>query len=169
LIIRLRYGISALLNLLWLLTFTSVSTSHCQAPITADTATSNGPRLYGERVTLALAIVKGYPFLEGSINGKAGKLLLDTGDWRAFDINNHTVIQAGGISVGRGAFGSGQTFDVMRYPVVNELNSTSRRSRTSAVIQACLWNQTLLRTLSVGSVWISGQDTSQRSTMRNLK
>lgn len=89
-IIRRRYpGISALLNLLWLLPFASVSTLLCQAPITANTTASNGPHLYGKRVTLPLAVVKGYPFLEGSINGKAGKLLLDTGDWRAFDIDNH--------------------------------------------------------------------------------
>jgi hypothetical protein len=118
---RHRFGTLLVSNLLCVALSVSVMPLHGQEQKPAGSLVSNTAHLSGKRVTLPLAIVKGYPFLEGSVNGKAGKLLLDTGDWRAFDIDNHTVTQAGGISVGQGAFGSGQTFDVMRYPVVDEL------------------------------------------------
>ena len=92
-----------------------------QNSTTPNPSASGGPHLYGERVTLPLIVVKGYPFLEGSINGKKGKLLFDVADVRAFDLDDHTVTQAGGIASGHGSFGSGQTFDTMSYPVVDEL------------------------------------------------
>jgi hypothetical protein len=82
---------------------------------------SSGPHLKGELVTLPLILVDGYPFIEGAINGKQGKLLLDIGEAEALVIDSHTVTPPNGVAIGRGFFGSGQTFESYRFPLVDEL------------------------------------------------
>jgi hypothetical protein len=79
------------------------------------------PHLSGERVTLALAIVKGYPFLEGEINGVKGKLLFDVGEESAFAINGYRVTPPHGVTYGHGFWGSGQSFLVTHFPVIDDL------------------------------------------------
>lgn len=80
-----------------------------------------GPHLEGREVTLPLVVIKGYPFIAGAINDKQGKLLLDAGEPAAFAVNSHAVSVPGGIKTGSGYFGSGQTFDVMNFPIVDAL------------------------------------------------
>jgi hypothetical protein len=82
---------------------------------------AHGPHLDVDQITLPLAIVHGYPFLDGSINGKQGKLLFDVGEDPAFTIDSHTVTPPNGVVIGKGFFGSGQTFDVMRFPLIDSL------------------------------------------------
>lgn len=80
-----------------------------------------GPHLAGKQVTLPLVVIKGYPFVVGAINRKTGKLLFDAGEPAAFAINSHAVTIPCRIKTGTGYFGSGQTFEVMNFPVVDEL------------------------------------------------
>jgi len=77
--------------------------------------------LTGDRSTLPLVLVKGYPFLEGEVNGVKGKLLFDVGELSSFALNSHRVTPPDGKVIGRGFFGSGQTFSVFRFPVVDDL------------------------------------------------
>lgn len=92
-----------------------------QTPGSAKAVSDGWPHLYGDRVTLPLAVIKGYPFLEGEINGTKGKLLFDIGEADALSLDSHTVHQEGGVTIGRGNFASGQTFEKLRFPVVDEL------------------------------------------------
>jgi hypothetical protein len=52
---------------------------------------TNGPHLDVDQITLPLDIVDGYPFMDGSNNGKEGKILLDIGEVSALTIDSHTV------------------------------------------------------------------------------
>ncbi|WP_395943445.1 hypothetical protein [Brevundimonas sp.] len=95
-------------------------------PALADQDTSAPPvseqapevRLTGEVVTLPIVMVREYPFIEASIAGVAGKLMLDTGYRGALVVNDHRVPVAGGRTIGSGFFGSGQTFEVRLMPEV---------------------------------------------------
>lgn len=73
-------------------------------------------RLTGETVSLPIVMVGEYPFIEGSVAGVRGKLMLDTGAEQALAINDHRVPVANGRTIGTGHFGSGETFAVRLVP-----------------------------------------------------
>lgn len=112
----------ALYRNLMALTFAGVATAHSFAITpSAPQPIVHGPHLSGDTGTLPLVLVKGYPFVEAQISGVKGKLLLDTGSMPAFSINSHAVPVAGGIALGEGSYGSGQTFKRLRFPRVDSL------------------------------------------------
>lgn len=86
-----------------------------------DAAVNQKVHLQAEQLTLPLVLVKGFPFLEGEINGTSGKLLFDIGEEASFALNSHRIQPPDGKEVGKGYFGSGQTFSVYRFPVVDHL------------------------------------------------
>jgi hypothetical protein len=95
---------------------------------TTDSATlAPEMRLAGERITLPIVMVKGFPFVEGSIAGVSGKLLLDTGADEAFVVNSHRVPVSNTVPAGRGKFGSGQTYDVATAPRVEDVRVAELR------------------------------------------
>ncbi|MFC6646221.1 hypothetical protein ACFQBQ_11630 [Granulicella cerasi] len=95
------------------------STALAQAPAHQDQPATT--YLVADRVTLPLVLVKGYPFVEGSIHGTKGKLLLDLGQKPAFAVDDHTVHFPDAKVVGHGFFGSGQKFEVSQLPVVDSI------------------------------------------------
>lgn len=98
-----------------------VSTSVLAAQdISAPPVSEQAPeiRLTGQVVTLPIVMVREYPFVEASIVGVAGKLMLDTGYQGALVVNDHRVPVTGGRTIGSGFFGSGQTFEVRLIPEV---------------------------------------------------
>lgn len=109
--------------------FSSVSSwAQVQPPTKAGTDAGTSKPIYASNVrltapviTLPLVLVKGYPFLEGNVNGVKGKLLLDTGEETALAINTDKVTPPNGVEVGRGMFGSGQSFPISRFPIVDTL------------------------------------------------
>ncbi|WP_299171139.1 hypothetical protein [uncultured Brevundimonas sp.] len=78
-------------------------------------------RLMDDVVTLPITMIREYPFVDASIAGVAGKLMLDTGYEPALMVNDHRVPMSGGRSVGIGSFGSGQTFEVRIVPEVSDV------------------------------------------------
>ena len=86
-----------------------------------DAAVNEKVHLQGESLTLPLVLIKGYPFLEGEINGTKGKLLFDIGEDASFALDSHRIQPPDGKEIGKGFFGSGQTFSVYRFPVVDHL------------------------------------------------
>ena len=78
-------------------------------------------RLAGKTVTLALVMVREFPFVEGEIAGIKGKFMLDTGMQDALVINDHRVPITGGSKIGTGHFGSGQTYEVRLHSVVQNI------------------------------------------------
>jgi len=83
-----------------------------QAPVVHKPHPAPEMRLSGERIVLPIVMVREFPFIEGSIAGVAGKLMLDTGHKHALAINDRRVPVINPLAAGRGSFGSGQTFDV---------------------------------------------------------
>ena len=82
---------------------------------------ANGPHLSGETVVLPLVMIKGYPFVDGTINGRSGKLLFDTGSAPGLVIDSHVISPPGAVVTGNGFFGSGQTYQTMRFPLIDTL------------------------------------------------
>lgn len=92
------------------------------APVKPHTAPAeHGPHLQGLTATLPLVMVNGFPFVEGSINGKSGKIMFDLGMDQSLVVDSHTIEIPGKIRTGSGYFGSGQTFERFNYPLVSEL------------------------------------------------
>ena len=105
----------------------AAAVSPAPAPSAVSTASTSGvelerrPHLSGRQVTLPLTVVKGYLFFEGEINGVQGKLIFDVGEESALAINSHRISPPDGVIYGTGYFGSGQTFQVARFPVIDDL------------------------------------------------
>jgi hypothetical protein len=78
-------------------------------------------RLTGKVLSLPIVLVGEYPFVEGSISGVAGKLMLDTGYQGALTVNTHRVPVQGGRAIGTGFFGSGQTFAIQLVPALPDV------------------------------------------------
>lgn len=78
-------------------------------------------RLKGDVVSIPFVMVREFPFVEAEINGVKGKLLLDTGIFEALALNhNHLKLPEGRV-IGRGAFGSGQTYEKVLRPSVDNV------------------------------------------------
>lgn len=73
-------------------------------------------------ITLPIALVKGYPFINSSISGVHGKLMLDTGNQLPLEINNHLIPTHNTIEVGSGFFGSGQHFSIRLTPEIKNIH-----------------------------------------------
>jgi hypothetical protein len=87
-------------------------------------------RLTEDKVTLPLVLVDGFPFVEAEILGVKGKLMLDTGARDALALNDHKIPLTGGNAYGKGAVGSGQTFNVTLNAEINEVKLTGYKSYT---------------------------------------
>jgi hypothetical protein len=75
-----------------------------------------------ERIaTLPIVMVREFPFVEGSIAGVKGKFMLDTGAESALSINDNRVPVSDARKMGRGLFGSGQTFDTRLVPELRDI------------------------------------------------
>ncbi len=91
------------------LTAIFVASGIANAKIPADEAAPS-VRLAGDEVTIPLVLVKGYPFIEGEVNGVKGKFMFDIGAPAALSLNDHYIPLKGGTDTGGNKVGSGQTF-----------------------------------------------------------
>jgi hypothetical protein len=89
-----------------------------EPPIRSELSGAPEIRLPARTVTLPIVMVREYPFIEGEIAGVKGKLMLDTGMQRRFEINDHRVPLTGGTKTATGYFGSGETFDIREHAAV---------------------------------------------------
>lgn len=78
-------------------------------------------RLKGEVVSLPFSMVREFPFVEAEINGVKGKLMLDTGALEALALNHNHITLPEGRSIGQGNFGSGQTYEMILRPSVENV------------------------------------------------
>lgn len=75
-------------------------------------------RLSGDIQTFPLRLIDAFPFIEGSVNGQAGKFMFDTGNAGTLSLNSHLLKLPAGRPVGHGSMGSGQTFTRSRYDTI---------------------------------------------------
>lgn len=92
-------------------------------------------RLAADIVTIPIAVVKGFPFIEGSAGGVSGKFMLDTGSEQALTINDHRVPVVGSREIGSGHFGSGQRFAVRLAPEVAQVHLGALSFRRATMVQ----------------------------------
>ncbi|MDE1918921.1 MAG: hypothetical protein KGJ57_07365 [Sphingomonadales bacterium] len=90
-------------------------------PVPSGAAIAPEFRLTGDVVTLPLTMVHSYPFVEAEINGVKGKLMLDTGQLDALVLNHNPLQLPEGRSIGRGNFGSGESFEMILRPSVETI------------------------------------------------
>lgn len=77
--------------------------------------------LQGDVVKIPITIVRDWPFIDGEINGVKGKWMFDTGNGEAFSVHSKKIPGVASEKVGSGFVGSGQKFDVLNYPVIDEV------------------------------------------------
>ncbi|UPG85966.1 hypothetical protein L2Y94_00960 [Luteibacter aegosomatis] len=78
-------------------------------------------RLKSRVLELPLHEVKGYPFVEMTVGGRQAKFMVDTGAETALALNTRRFPLRDARVVSRGHFGSGQSFDVLHVPVVEDI------------------------------------------------
>lgn len=93
----------------------------CRADTVPKSAHAPEIRLHGDHVTLPIHMVRQYPFVEGEVAGVKGKFMLDTGTGEVLVINDHRVPLEGGTVLGKGFYGSGQTYEIRLRPSVKDI------------------------------------------------
>lgn len=90
-----------------------------EAPRGAD----NAPEFHlrGDTVSFPFVMVREFPFVEAEVNGVKGKLLLDTGALGSLSLNHNHLILPEGRVIGQGNFASGQTFQMILRPSVENV------------------------------------------------
>ncbi|MBO9547743.1 hypothetical protein [Caulobacter sp.] len=78
-------------------------------------------RLKGDTVSIPFVMVREFPFVEVQINGVKGKLMFDTGASEALALNQNPFKLPEGRAIGRGNFASGQSYDVILRPSVDDV------------------------------------------------
>ncbi|MBE9586232.1 hypothetical protein IM792_17390 [Mucilaginibacter sp. JRF] len=86
-----------------------------------ETPVLNQFQLTGDIVSFPLVIVNAFPFISGEINGVKGKLMFDTGNRNALEINNNIVPLLGQTDAGRGQVGSGQNFKMYNNDTIKDV------------------------------------------------
>lgn len=105
-----------------LLGLAAMANALAAAPATEKLPNAPEMKLSDDRVVLPIVIVRGYPFVAGSVAGVAGKFMLDTGHSKALEINANRVPVVNPAVTGSGFFGSGQKFIVSSVPVVKDVH-----------------------------------------------
>lgn len=78
-------------------------------------------RLNGDTIHLHFTVIEYFPLVNAEVNGIKGKVMFDTGNEKAFSFNDHLVKQGGGVKIGAGFAGSGQSYDVYRYDTIQQV------------------------------------------------
>lgn len=93
-------------------------------------------RMSGDQVTLPIVMVREFPFIEGSVSGVSGKFMLDTAAQDALALNSHRIPIANLETVGKGMFGSGQSFTSKLAPVVKDIRIAGLHYKAATRVDA---------------------------------
>lgn len=118
-------------------------TTGCSFPAATYAAEKETPssrareiRMSGNQVTLPIVMVREFPFIEGSVSGVKGKFMLDTGAQDALSLNSHRIPIANLETVGKGMFGSGQSFITKLAPVVEDIRIAGLHYKAATRVDA---------------------------------
>ena len=93
-------------------------------------------RMSGDRVILPFVMVREFPFIEGSVSGVSGKFLFDTGAQDALSLNSHRIPIDNLVIAGKGIFGSGQSFESKRAPIVKDIRIADLHYEAATLVGA---------------------------------
>ena len=77
--------------------------------------------LEGDEIKIDVAIINDWPFIDGEINGVRGRWMFDTGNSKAFSLHSKKVTGIEYKVIGSGFVASGQKYEVLEYPQINQL------------------------------------------------
>ncbi|MDR6844460.1 hypothetical protein [Flavobacterium granuli] len=77
--------------------------------------------LEGNVVKIPVALINDWPFINGEINGVKGRWMFDTGNSKAFSVHSKKVVGAESKAVGSGFVASGQKYEVLEYPLIDQI------------------------------------------------
>ncbi|PBJ08004.1 hypothetical protein [Flavobacterium sp. ACN6] len=77
--------------------------------------------LKADIVKIPLAILIDWPFINGEINGVKGRWMFDTGNSGTLALHSKKVSGVESKVTGSGFVGSGQKFEVLEYPLINQI------------------------------------------------
>ncbi|WP_157201418.1 hypothetical protein [Massilia sp. Root418] len=104
-----------------LLANSSIATTLTPTAVPKNSASAPEMRLRGDDIVLPIAMVREFPFIEGSVAGVPGKLMLDTGYRAALGINDNRIPVVNPTDNGVGIFGSGQKYASRIAPAVHNV------------------------------------------------
>ena len=77
--------------------------------------------LEGDIVKIPVDLINDWPFIDGEINGVKGRWMFDTGNSKAFSVHSKKVIGVESKVVGSGFVASGQKYEVLEYPLIEQV------------------------------------------------
>lgn len=77
--------------------------------------------LEGDVVKIPVDLINDWPFINGEINGVKGRWMFDTGNSKAFSVHSKKAVGVESKVVGSGFVASGQKFEVLEYPLINQV------------------------------------------------
>jgi len=77
--------------------------------------------LEGDVVKIPVDLINDWPFINGEINGVKGRWMFDTGNSKAFSIHSKKVVGVESKVVGSGFVPSGQKYEVLEYPLIDQV------------------------------------------------
>ena len=77
--------------------------------------------LEGDVVKIPVDLINDWPFINGEINGVKGRWMFDTGNSKAFTLHSKKVVGVESKVVGSGFVASGQKYEVLEYPLIDQV------------------------------------------------
>lgn len=77
--------------------------------------------LEGDVVKIPVDLINDWPFIDGEINGVKGRWMFDTGNSKAFTPHSKKVVGVESKIVGSGFVASGQKYEVLEYPLIDQV------------------------------------------------
>jgi len=77
--------------------------------------------LEGDVVKIPVDLINDWPFINGEINGVQGRWMFDTGNSKAFSVHSKKVHDVESKIIGSGFVASGQKYEVLEYPLINQV------------------------------------------------
>ena len=77
--------------------------------------------LEGDLVKMPITMIEDWPFIDGEINGVKGRWMFDTGNGDDISPHSRKLLEVESNKVGSGFVSSGQTFEVLEYPLIEEI------------------------------------------------
>lgn len=109
------------IKFLFFLVFTISFSSYAQETNDAKTNIKKSIYLTGDVVKIPLVIIHDWPFIDGEINGVKGRWMFDTGNNGDFSLHTKKVIGVKSKTVGSGFVASGQKFEILEYPLIDNI------------------------------------------------
>lgn len=110
-----------ILNFLLFIALTTAYGCYAQETNSTKAIIKESTYLKGDVVKIPLAIIRDWPFIDGEVNGVKGLWMFDTGNSGSLQLHSKKVSGIESKTIGQGFVSSGQKFEVLEYPVIDQI------------------------------------------------